>query len=132
MAPDLHSTKSADNYRILKSKTILTPSAATYNLLNIPRRAFVTDVWLYVAVVGDSDTVTIGWTGNGETAIPSGFFTTDVANILFTGMKKATADTLTSSDSKYFDTSGGQITMTVGTTQTTGRFYVFVRHTIIY
>lgn len=132
MATDLLSNKSADNFRILKSRTILTPNAGTYNLLNIPRRAFITDVWLFVAVVGDSDTVTIGWTGNGDTAVTNGFITTDIANIQFTGMKKATADTLTSGGSKYFDTSGGQITMTVGTTQNTGRFYVFVRHTIIY
>lgn len=129
---DKISVKAADNYRLCKSHTILTPAAATYTLIQIPRRAFVSDVWLYVAVAGSSDTVTVGWAGNGQTAVTNGFITVDVADIKIVGMKRAVADTRTSNGAKYFDTSGGMITMTVGTTQTTGRFYVFARYTIIY
>ena len=132
MATDKISKKAADNYRLVKSVTLLTPAAATINLLQIPRRAFVSDVWLYVAVVGSTDTVTVGWTGNGETAQAAGFISAAIADVKKVGMKKAVKDTLVSADSKYFDTAGGQITMTVGTTQTTGRFYVFARFTIIY
>lgn len=132
MTTDIISVKAADNYRIGKSRTILTPSADTYWLYKFPRYTLVTDVWLYVPVAGSSDTVSIGWVGNGEVAQAAGFLDTDVANVMVTGMKRAQHSTMVAFEGKYFDDAGGLLTMTVGTAQTTGEFHVFVQYTIIH
>jgi hypothetical protein len=132
MTTDIISVKAADNYRIGKSRTILTPTADTYWLYRFPRYTLVTDVWLYVPTAGSSDTVSIGWTGNGETAQAAGFMSLDIAAVMETGMKRAQHDTLVAFEGKYFDDASGLLTMTVGTTQTTGEFHVFVQYSIIY
>ena len=132
MATDYISTKAADNLRLARSKSILTPSADTYNLINLPKHSFVKDVWLWVKVAGSSDTVSIGWTGNGETAQAAGFLSTDIANATVVGLKRAQHDTMVSFEGKYFFDAGGQLTMTVGTTQTTGEFHVLVNYTILH
>lgn len=132
MTTDIISVKAADNYRIGKSKTILTPAADTYWLYRFPKYTLVTDVWLYVPTAGSTDTVSIGWIGNGETAQAAGFLSTGIADVTNTGMKRAQHDTLVAFEGKYFDDANGLLTMTVGTTQTTGAFHVFVEYTIIH
>ena len=129
---DFYTTSFADNVRLAKSKTILTPSAATYNVIRIPKFAFVKRVWLEVSTAGSSDTVSIGWLGNGETAQTAGFLSTDIAKVTSTGIKSSVKDTGISTDAKYFDSASGAITMTVGTTQTTGVFLVFCEYTVIH
>ena len=126
------SLKAADNYRLARSHTILTPAAETYWLIKIPRLAMITDVWLHVPTAGSSKTVSIGWAGNGETAQPAGFLSANIADVLQIGMKRAKSDTLVSFEGKWFDSASGLITMTVGTTQTTGKFIVFVEYTVIH
>jgi hypothetical protein len=132
MTTDIISVKAADNYRIGKSRTILTPSADTYWLYRFPRYTLVTDVWLYVPVAGDSKTVSIGWVGNGEVAQAAGFLSVDIADVTVIGMKRAQKDTLVAFEGKYFDDAGGLLSMTVGTTQGTGEFHVFVQYSIIH
>jgi hypothetical protein len=132
MTTDIIVTRSADNYRIGKSKTILTPAAETYWVYKIPRYSLVTDVWLYVPTAGSTDTVSVGWAGNGETAQAAGFMSTGIANVMATGMKRAQHDTLVAFEGKWFDDAGGLLTMTVGTTQTTGEFHLFVTYTVIH
>ena len=132
MATDWLSTKAADNLRLARSRSILTPSADTYNLINFPKFAFVKDVWLWVVVAGSSDTVSIGWTGNGEAAQAAGFISVDVAEATVIGLKRAQHDTMVSFEGKYFFDAGGQLTMTVGTTQTTGEFHILVDYTILH
>jgi len=129
---DIIISKAADNYRLGKSRTILTPAAATYWVYRIPRYALVTDVWLYVETAGSTDTVTIGWTGNGETAQASGFMSATIAKVMTAGMKRAQHDSLIAWEGKYFDDASGLLTMTVGTTQTTGKFHLFISYTIIH
>src|SRR4030042_5743142 len=65
---DLLSIKAADNFRLARSGSIITPAAGTYNLIRLPQYAFVNEVWEFVTVAGDSDTVDIGFVGNGEVA----------------------------------------------------------------
>ena len=129
---DILSTRAADNIRLGASRTIITPAAATYNLIRLPRYAFVTDVWLKVNTVGSSKTVSVGWAGNGETAVTTGFLSVDIADVTVAGLKRAMKDTLVSFEGKYFSDAGGMITMTVGTAQTTGNFTVFVQYHIIH
>jgi len=129
---DIIISKAADNYRTGKSKTILTPAAATYWVYRIPRFALVTDVWLYVPTAGSSNTVTVGWAGNGETAQAAGFMSDTIAKVMVTGMKRAQHDSLVAFEGKYFDDASGLLTMTVGTAQTTGEFHLFITYTIIH
>jgi len=132
MTTDIISVKASDNYRFGRSKTILTPAAETYWLYRLPRYAFVTDVWLMVVVAGDSETISIGWAGNGETAEPVGFLSTDIAEVMVIGMKRAQHDTAVAFEGKYFGDASGLLTMTVGATQGTGQFHVFVEYTVIH
>ena len=132
MTTDIISVKAADNYRVGRSKTILTPAAETYWLYRLPRYALVTNVWFWVKVAGDSETVSIGWAGNGETAEPVGFLSTSIAEVLVIGMKRAKSDTLVAFEGKYFGDASGLLTMTVGTTQGTGQFHAFVEYTVIH
>jgi hypothetical protein len=128
---DYYTHKQADNYRVTMSKTILTPTAATYNIIRIPRYALLMDVWLLVNVVGSSNAVSLGWAGNGETAQTAGFMSYDIADVLTLGLKRAMRDTLIAFEGKYFDYAGGIITITGGTTQTTGNFIAFCTYSII-
>lgn len=131
MATDNYTHKFADNYRVAMSKTILTPAADTHNLIRIPRYALLMDVWLLVSAVGSSKTVSLGWSGNGESAQAAGFMSYDIADVTVLGLKRAMRDTLIAFEGKYFGTAGGTVTMTVGTTQTTGNFIVFCVYSII-
>jgi len=131
MATDFLSNKASDVYRLAKSKTILTPAAATYRLIRIPKWSMVTDLWVWVQTAGSTKTVSFGWLGNGETAQTSGFMSLDFADVTLTGMKRATRDNFQSYEGKYFNAASGMITMTVGTTQTTGAFHVFVEYVVI-
>lgn len=136
MTVDLFTTQFADNSRLAKSKTVLTPAAETYNLVRIPKFAFVSDVVFWVQTAGSSDTVSIGFVGNGETANPTYFLTTADASATIAGFKRAKyafgPGDFVSFDGKYFQTGTGMITMTVGTTQTTGVFYVFVDYNVVH
>lgn len=129
---DFYSTRKSENIRWCVSKALVTPSAATLSLFEIPMHSLVFDVRLMVQTAGDSNTVTLGWSGNGETAVTNAFFTAAVANVLATGMKASARDTATSSDGKYFNAARGAITMTIGTTQGTGLFYVFCGYSVIH
>ena len=122
----------ADNVRFAKSRTIITPSADTYNLIRLPKFAFVKRVWIEVSTAGSSDDVTVGWSGNGETAQAAGFISGDIAKVTDTGMKESVADTEAATASKYFDSGSGMITLTVGTTQTTGVFHIFCEYSVIH
>jgi hypothetical protein len=131
---DLFSVKAADNYRLARSGTILTPAAATYNLIRLPQYTFVNDVWLLCTVAGSSDTIDVGFIGNGESADPDYFLdrTYALVNATGIGMYRATQDTVTSFAGKWFSDASGIITLTVGTTQTTGSFIVFVEYSVIH
>jgi hypothetical protein len=129
---DMYTQRFADNIRFAKSRTILTPSAGTLNLIRLPKNAFVKRVWLLVTVVGSSDTVSIGWIGNGEAAQAAGFLSNDIAKVSVLGMKESIKDTLVSNASKYFNSASGSLTMTIGTTQTTGSFIAFCEYSVIW
>ena len=126
----------ADNYRLAKSKLLSSPSDATYDIIQIPKYAFVKNVWIEVVTAADvePDTVTVGWTGNGETAVTDGFITTDVAAANETGLKKAMHDTLTTFEGKYFNGGSGMITFTyaAGSASTKGVYRVFAEFVVIH
>lgn len=122
---DLLSTKAADNLRFARSGSLIQLAAATYNVIRLPQWAFITDAFVVVTVGGSSQTVSVGWIGNGEVASATGLFTTAAAAIDATGTKRSTVG-------KWFNAAGGVITVTVGTTQSTGNFTVFVKYHVIH
>jgi hypothetical protein len=136
MATDFYTNAFADNTRLAKSKLIISPSDGTYNIIRIPKYAFVKAVWLQVTVASDvaPTTCTVGWLGNGETAVTSGFITTGVAKPTTVGLKRAQSDSLITFEGKYFGTSGGIITFTfaAGSATTLGTYRVFCDYTLIH
>ena len=133
---DFYTNAFADNLRLAKSKVLLNPSDATYNLIRIPKFAFVKNVWLQVITACDvlPSNLTIGWLGNAETANASGFMSFDVAYPIVKGLKRAQSDTKTTFEGKYFSGGSGAITLTyaVGTATTVGTFRVFAEYIVIY
>lgn len=135
--PDLISIKAADNYRLAKSKSLITLADGAYNLIRIPKYSFVDQIWLYVTQAyagGASGAATIGFTGNGETADPDGFMDATQAGARATGMKLMTADAQPGSKGKWFSDAGGMLTLTLskGTDTTLLKGHIFMRYTVIY
>jgi hypothetical protein len=135
--PDFLSTIAADNIRLARSKTLVNLADGTYNLIMLPKFAFVKQIWLYVSVAyagGAGATGTIGFTGNGETADPDGFMDATAAGVRATGMKIMTADAQPGSQGKWFNSAGGCITITLAkstdTTLLTG--WVFAGYSILH
>ena len=131
--PDFFSNASSDNFRLLKSKPMsgTAVTAGTWSLLRIPKWAFVSRVWVFVSTACAKTDVTIGWSGNTETAVADGFFSADILDAGVVGYKQSTHDTLTSFGQKYFDKGTGAITLTAGTTWTTGKLFVFCQYSVI-
>jgi hypothetical protein len=134
MGTDAYTTKSSDSFRMEASKLMLAPVDATYNLIKIPKFAFVTDVWIQIVSAFTLDaSVTVGWFGNGETAVADGFITTDIADPQIVGVKRAFNSTLVTFPGKYFSGAAGAITATVlDNTGAVGNFRVFVQFTVIH
>jgi hypothetical protein len=130
--PDFFSNSVSDNFRLLKSKPLSGAVAAgTWSLLRIPKWAFIEGVWVYVETACSAVDVTVGWMGNTETAVPAGFFSADVLDAGVVGYKQAVHDTAIAFGQKYFDKGTGALTVTLGTTWTTGKLTVFCKYSVI-
>jgi hypothetical protein len=131
MATDRFTHSFSDNFMFAKSKRLSAVTADTYNLIHIPRNAFVIDVWIEISTVFTlPSTVCVGYSGNGGAAVTNGFITTDVAKATELGLKRAMKDAMTTFDSKYFSSGSGVITATV--TGTAGAFQVFAWYAVIH
>jgi len=133
---DLFSIYHSDDYKLHRSHTLAAPDDAVYDVIRVPYRGFVKNVWLdiTVAYVGGAPSITIGWKGNGETALPSAFMSNAIAAPKVVGTKKAIRDTQISSDGKWFSAAPGIITITVaaGAATTEGTFMVFAEVSVIH
>jgi hypothetical protein len=131
--PDFYSNSASDNFRLLKSKPLsgAAATAGTWSLLRIPKWAFISGVWVMVETACNVTDITIGWSGNTETAVPTGFLSADIVDAGVVGIKFAERDTLVSGVGKYFDKGTGSITATLGTTWATGKIHVFCQYSVI-
>ena len=106
---DMFSTIAADNFRLCKSKRVVVSVDDTYNLIKIPKRAYVTHVNLQILTPFDDQTVdgtlSVGFSGNKEASNATYFLTTTEAAALVAGNKLSTKP-------KYFDAGSGIITLT--------------------
>lgn len=110
-----------------------TPADGTWSCIRVPKRAFVCGVWLNITTLcaGTLPKLSVGWLGNGETAVTDGFITQEVAACTFTGLKVAMHSNENSWSGKYFYDAAGTITVTVSGTLTAGIFYPIVQYSII-
>ena len=116
MAINALSSRSADNFRMMRSGKITLSADDTYNVVKVPQKAFVVGVWLEVLTAFDDQTtdgtITVGFSGNGESADPDYFMDNTAAAPLTTGIKEVTKG-------KWFDTSSGLITVTAADNDST-------------
>lgn len=135
--PDVISRIAADNVRLARSRTLLDLADGTYNLIRIPKFAFVNGVFLSITTAyagGAGETVTLGFTGNGESADADGFMDNTLAAGTATGMKCSFDDGQPASLGKWFQTASGMLTMTLveGTQTTRMRGWVFMKYYVLH
>lgn len=116
MAVNALGHRSADNVRMARSGKITLSTDDTYNVLKLPKKAFVVGVWLEVITAFDDKdtdgTITVGFSGNGESADADYFMSNTVTAPLVTGMKVSTVG-------KWFDSASGLITVTANDNDST-------------
>ena len=109
MAINVLSSRAADNFRIMRSGKITISADDTYQVIKLPKKAFVVGVWLEILTAFDDQTtdgtITVGFSGNGETADADYFMDNTAAAPLVTGMKEVTKG-------KWFGDASGLITVT--------------------
>jgi hypothetical protein len=132
MPTDFYAGKLSDNTYFAASKVLTNKSDGTYNLIRLPKYAFVTNVWLNVTTVfaGGIPAMTVGWIGNGAVADANGFMTDTEAAPTVAGLKAATS--LAGFVGKYFSGGTGAITCTISGTPTSGICQFFVQYGIIF
>jgi hypothetical protein len=136
MSTDIYTNSFSDNFRLAKSRYILSPSDATYNVIRLPKYAFVSDVWIMVVVGANVEptAASVGWSGNGETAVAAGFMSTELVDPTNTGLKRAQKSTTVNFPGKYFNGGSGAVTFTyaAGTATTLGGYFIFVQYSVVH
>ena len=106
----------SDNIRIARSKHLVSLADDTYDLILIPKFAFVMQVWFLVTTAyagGTNGSATIGFKGNGESADADGFMDATAAGGRATGVKLMSDDAQPGSKGKWFTTASGFLTITL-------------------
>jgi hypothetical protein len=134
---DFQSFSASDNFRLARSKTLYDLADGTYNIIQVPKFAFIDQLWFIVttAYAGGADgSATIGYTGNATTAVAAGFMAAGTTLARAAGTKIMTADTAAGSKGKWFSDGSGCVTITLAaSTDTTAlRGYVFVRYSVLH
>lgn len=116
MAINALGSRSADNIRMMRSGKVTLSADDTYYVLKLPKKAFVVGVWLEILTAFDDQTtdgtITVGFSGNGETADADYFMDNTAAAPLVTGMKEVTKG-------KWFSDASGLITVTANDNDST-------------
>lgn len=116
MAINALGSRSADNIRMMRSGKVTLSADDTYYVLKLPKKAFVVGVWLEIITAFDDQTtdgtITVGFSGNGETADADYFMDNTAAAPLVTGMKEVTKG-------KWFSDASGLITVTANDNDST-------------
>jgi hypothetical protein len=135
---DFISTALSDNYILAKSKRLYNKASAVYNIIRIPRYAFLSE--LYVSVVTPmsggtpaSGSLLVGFSGNQETADPDGFIDS-VADIETAGMYRMSADGAVASQGKWFNDGSGMVTITIDNGDHTVLLdaHIFVGYSVVF
>ena len=109
-------SRAADNFRMMRSGKVTLSADDSYAVVKVPKKAFVVGVWLEIITAFDDKTtdgtITVGFSGNGETADPDYFIDNTAAAPLVVGMKEVTKG-------KWFGDASGLITLTVADNDST-------------
>ena len=130
----------SDVIRFAKSRPVKVSSSftnITVDLIRVPKYAFVTGLRVLITtpLSGGTPSLTIGYSGNGTTAVTDGFMISTVVIPGTAGMKNmkdGVIATAPGSQGKYFSGGAGVVTATLSGTPTAGVFYVFVDYRVIY
>ncbi len=131
---DFYTHSFSDNIRLAKSKPLLAPADGTYNLIRIPHFALVKGVWVWITTpyIGGAPNVTVGFTGNKETADLDGFMDSVAVDPTVVGLKAAMGGNAVWADGKYFDQGSGAITLSTVKGTTAGTVIVFVDYAVVH
>jgi hypothetical protein len=129
--------KFSDNYRLARCDGIYELADGTYGLIQLPKFAFVDQIWLIITQAyagGAGGSATIGWEGNGSTADPDGFMDATGCGARTEGTKLMTEDAQPGSTGKWFSGGRGLITITLsaGTDTTLLIAQAFCRYSVIH
>lgn len=134
---DMMRAKFSDNFRMARSGVFTTKADGTYGLIQLPKFAFIDQVWLHITQAyagGTTGAATVGWAGNATTADVDGFMDATAAGARATGMKIMTDDAQPGSAGKWFNSGRGTVTITFAkgddTTLVIGQ--VFCRYSVIH
>lgn len=135
--PDFQSFAASDNFRLARSKTLYQLADGTYNLILLPKFAFVMQLWLIITTAyagGAGGSATVGFTGNGETADPDGFLDATAAGGRATGVKLMTDDAQPGSKGKWFNSASGFLTITLDDSTDTTKLigHVVVAYSVLH
>lgn len=109
------------------SKLIAEPAAGTHDAVRLPARCFVKSVRIVKSVAFPADgEITVGFSGNGETADPDAFLVSTVADPDALGSVSSEMGAALNAGGKYFSRKGCITVTTVTGTGTAGTFQVFV------
>jgi len=130
----------SDVIRFAKSRPVMVSASftnITVDLIRVPKYAFVTGLRVLITtpLSGGTPSLTIGYSGNGATAVTDGFMISSVVIPGTAGMKNmkdGVISTAPGSQGKYFSGGAGVVTATLSGTPTAGVFYVFVDYRVIY
>ena len=135
---DFISTNLSDHSMMARSKRLLNKASGVYNLIRIPRFAFITELFVRVdtAMSGgtaNSGSLLVGWSGNAGTADPDGFIDS-VADVEVAGMYNMSLDGCPGSRGKWFDDGSGMLTATIDTGDHTTLLdaYIFISYTVLH
>jgi len=123
--------KQADNSRIAASKLIINPADGTHTVMNLPKYAFVTRVWIEITDASAAGTLSIGFTGDGAAADTDGFMDTTACDITSLGLLSSDIDAQPGSYGKWFNTASGQITITTSSAND-GTYQIFAEYYVLH
>lgn len=126
----------ADEMRYIKSAALLDAVDDTYFLARVPINAFVTNIIVQlISPYGTTSTMTVGFSGNTETADPDAFMLSvdiDPDGLILT--RSLAGATGINRGGKWFDLASGVITLTLveGNAAATASARLFVEYKLIY
>jgi hypothetical protein len=130
-------TAETDQLRLVKSVALLDAADDTYFLARIPQFAFVSNIVVQlISPYGTTSTMTVGFSGNKETADPDAFLLNvniDPDGSILTRSMLVNG-TGVNSGGKWFDQASGAITLTLakGNAAATASSRLFVEYKMIF
>jgi hypothetical protein len=134
---DYYANASTDNFRLARSKFIEAPEDGTYGVIRLPRNAFLVDVYFDLLApfnTGSTAEVTIGMRGNGLPDNPDGVMDSSLIDATAAAWYRASSGTSATSEGYWYNTQGGDITITISRGDATNNMYgvVLAQYSVLF